>query len=416
MDQYTLSLAQGARLASRQLALADTDQKNHWLDMVARQLRDHVEELLRANRSDLDTAMQMGLTGAQLERLTLDAKRVAGMASAIEDIARLPDPIGEIMESTLRPNGLEIKKVRVPLGVVLFIYESRPNVTTDAAGLCVKSGNAVILRGGKEAILTNQAINKVLRECLQLAGLPTTAVQLVGNTDRAVVDHLLSLAEYIDLAIPRGGEGLIRRVAERARMPVMKHYQGICHVYVHEAAYLEMARNIVLNAKCQRPGVCNAAESLLVDRAIAARFLPGMVAALQQAGVEIRGCPETCRLSPGVVPVTERDFSTEYLDLKMSVRVVGGLDDAIDHIGRYGSAHTDAIVTQDGVAATQFAQRVDSSAVLINASTRFNDGGEFGFGAEIGISTDKYHARGPCSLRELTSYKYVVTGTGQIRN
>lgn len=415
LEAYAVDLARRARAASRALALASTDQKNDWLDRAAGQLRNRRDELLAANRRDLDAAPGYALTPAQIDRLTLDAKRIEAMASGLDTVAALPDPVGELIESSVRPNGLKIDKVRVPLGVVFFIYESRPNVTADAAALCVKSGNAVILRGGKEAIHTNLAIHAMLEQSLAACGLPADAVQMVKISDRELVDHLLHLSEFIDLAIPRGGEGLIRRVAAEAKMPMMKHYQGICHVYVHSAADQDMARSIVLNAKCQRPGVCNAAESLLVDRAIAREFLPPTLAALRQSGVEIRGCTETQKLASGVVPASEQDYGTEYLDLKISVRVVDGLGQAVDHITRYGSAHTDTIVTRDPAAAREFTRRVDSSAVLVNASTRFNDGFEFGLGAEIGISTDKYHARGPCGLRELTSYKYVVLGQGQIR-
>ena len=335
--------------------------------------------------------------------------------ATVTDVAALPDPIGEIRGSTIRPNGLVVHKVGVPLGVILFIYESRPNVTLDAAALCVKSGNAVILRGGKEAIHSNTAIYRVLQDSLTKAGLPMDAVQLVTTTDRAAVGHLLKLNEYIDLAIPRGGESLIRRVAAEATMPVLKHYTGNCHVYVEKSADHDMAERIILNAKCQRPGVCNAAESLLIDAAIADTFLPRVAAALQEKGVELRGCSVTCRLVPGAKPATEDDYAAEYLELIMSVKVVAGLDEAIAHIERYGSHHTDAIVTNDLTAARRFTAEVDSAAVLVNASTRFNDGHELGLGAEIGISTDKFHARGPCGLLELTSYKYVILGSGQVR-
>jgi glutamate-5-semialdehyde dehydrogenase len=415
LQGHALELGQRARVAARILALASTAVKDRWLARLAESLRGRADELLAANQRDLDAAPGYGLSGAQTDRLRLDSKRIEAMARGVEDVRELPDPVGEVMESTTRPNGLEIDKVRVPLGVVFFIYESRPNVTTDAAALCIKSGNAVILRGGKEAAHTNQAIHALIAQSLEQCGLPPDGAQMIAVPDRELVSHLLRLDQYINLVIPRGGESLIRRVAAEARMPVMKHYQGICHVYVHEQADLAMARSIVLNAKCQRPGMCNAAESLLVDRAVADRFLPGMISELQQAGVEVRGCPETQGLACGVVPATEQDFATEYLDLKLSVRVVNNLDEAVEHIARYGSAHTDAIVTRDAGAAREFTRRVDSSAVMVNASTRFNDGGEFGLGAEIGISTDKYHARGPCGLRELTSYKYVVHGDGHVR-
>ena len=330
-------------------------------------------------------------------------------------IAALPDPIGRVLDSSIRPNGLQVHKVGVPLGVIFFIYESRPNVTVDAAGLCVKSGNAIVLRGGKEALHSNTALHAVLQSCLREAELPEAAVQLVTSTDRAAVGQLLRMDRHIDLVIPRGGESLIRRVAEEARMPVLKHYMGNCHVYVDQAADLDMAERIVINAKCQRPGVCNAAESLLVHAKVAKSFLPRAAAALAKKGVELRGCPVTCSLVPEATPATDADYAAEYLDLILSVKVVEGLEEAIEHIARFGSGHTEAIVTNDLSAARRFLAAVDSSAVLVNASTRFNDGFEFGLGAEIGISTDKFHARGPCGLQELCSYKYIVYGSGQVR-
>jgi glutamate-5-semialdehyde dehydrogenase len=315
----------------------------------------------------------------------------------------------------VRPNGLHVHKVGVPLGVIFFIYESRPNVTVDAAGLCVKSGNAIILRGGHEALYTNACLYDLLKEALESVGLPGDAVQLVSIPDRTTVGLLLKLHEYIDLVIPRGGESLIRRVTDEATMPVLKHYNGVCHVYVDAAADLEMAERIIVNAKCQRPGVCNAAECLLIHRDVAGAFLPLAARALKQRGVELRGCEATRRLVPDTKPATEKDYATEYLDLILSVKVVNSLEEAVSHIERYGSQHTDTIVTNDLSAARRFTTLVDSSAVLVNASTRFNDGFEFGLGAEIGISTDKLHARGPCGLRELTTYKYVVYGEGQVR-
>ena len=327
----------------------------------------------------------------------------------------LPDPVGEVIWSSVRPNGLQVQKVRVPLGVMFFIYESRPNVTADAAALCVKSGNAVILRGGKEAAHSNAAIAEILAEAAADAGLPGDAVQLVATPDREAVGHFLRLPEYISVAIPRGGEGLIRRVSQEAKMPVIKHYAGNCHVYLDRAADPDMAERIVVNAKCQRMGVCNAAESLVVHAAVAPTLLPRVCQALVQRGIEIRGDQRTRELFPQAVPATEEDYGKEYLGPVISVKVVDSLDEAVEHISRYGSQHTDAIVTGDLAAAREFAARIDSSAVMVNASTRFNDGGEFGLGAEIGISTDKFHARGPCGLNELTSYKYVVYGSGQVR-
>jgi glutamate-5-semialdehyde dehydrogenase len=323
--------------------------------------------------------------------------------------------VGEVIDSSIRPNGLQILKTRVPLGVVFFIYESRPNVTADAAAICVKSGNAVILRGGKEAMHSSRAVVEILCETLDEMGLPRDAVQLVGTTDRQAVGHFLRLPELIDVAIPRGGEGLIRRVSEEAQMPVIKHFAGNCHVYVDRAADLDMAAGITVNAKCQRMGVCNAAESLLVHAAVADRFLPLIGRQLHERGVEIRGDARTCSLVRPASRASDEDYATEYLGPTISCRVVDSLDEAIEHINRYGSKHTDAIITADLQAAREFTARVDSSAVMVNASTRFNDGGEFGLGAEIGISTDKFHARGPCGLKELTSYKYVVWGDGQIR-
>jgi glutamate-5-semialdehyde dehydrogenase len=345
----------------------------------------------------------------------LTPKRIEEIAVGLEQVAALPEPIGQIMHSTVRPNGLRIDKVRVPLGVVFFIYESRPNVTADAAAICVKAGNAVILRGGKEAMNSSRAIVDTLADAADEIGLPADAVQLVNTTDRAAVGKFLAMPGYIDLVIPRGGEGLIRRVAAEAKMPVIKHFTGNCHVYVDSGADLVMAHEILINSKCQRLGVCNAAESLLVHADVAGEFLPSIGQALATHGIEIRGDERTCELVPGARPATEEDYAAEYLGPIISSRVVGSLDEAIEHINRYGSKHTDAIVTDNLAASREFAARVDSSAVMINASTRFNDGGQFGLGAEIGISTDKFHARGPCGVEELTSYKYVIQGSGQTR-
>ena len=330
-------------------------------------------------------------------------------------MAGLPDPVGETIDRLTRPNGLEVGRVRVPLGVVFFIYESRPNVTADAAAICVKSGNAVILRGGKEALHSNQALHRLLADALEESGLPRDAVQLVETIDRAAVGRFLELREFIDVAIPRGGKSLIERVAAEATMPVIKHFDGICHVYVDRAADLDMARAILINSKCQRPGVCNAAESLLVHADVADRFLPQVGPALAAAGVEVRGDVRIREYLPDARVAEEQDYRTEFLDLILAARVVDSLDEAIARVNEYGSHHTDAIVTADAAAARRFADEVDSAAVMVNASTRFNDGGELGLGAEIGISTDKFHARGPCGLRELTSYKYIVRGAGQIR-
>ncbi|MEX0586525.1 MAG: glutamate-5-semialdehyde dehydrogenase [Pirellulales bacterium] len=408
-------MARRARRASIDLAQVPTEQKNDWLRRSAALLREHSARLIEANRADLDAAPGFGLTAAAVERLQLTPAAIEGIAAGLEQVATLPDPVGEVIEASVRPSGLEVKKVRVPLGVVFFIYESRPNVTADAAALCVKSGNAVILRGGKEAAHSSKAIVELLHEAAGECGIPRDAVQLVATTDREAVGHFLALNQFIDLAIPRGGESLIRRVAAEATMPVIKHFTGNCHVYVDAAADLSMAERIVTNAKCQKMGVCNAAESLLVHAHVAEAFLPRIAASLARYAVEIRGDERTRSLIPSAQPVTEDDYAAEFLGPVLSCRVVDSLADAIDHVNRYGSRHTDAIVTADAAAARTFTARVDSSAVMVNASTRFNDGFEFGLGAEIGISTDKFLARGPCGLKELTSYKYLVYGTGQVR-
>jgi glutamate-5-semialdehyde dehydrogenase len=415
LDRYCADVSARAKQASARLGVTKTSVKDHWLRRSAKLLRERSDQIEQANALDLASAPGYGLTEAAIDRLRLTPKRIDEIATGLEQIAELPDPIGEVMRTTNRPNGLRIDKVRVPLGVVFFIYESRPNVTADAAAICVKSGNAVILRGGKEAIHSSQAIVDILHEAADEVGLPGDAVQLVNTTDRAAVGKFLAMAEYIDLAIPRGGEGLIRRVAEEAKMPVIKHFTGNCHVYVDSNADLDMAMEIVLNSKCQRMGVCNAAESLVVHADVAGEFLPSIGRALAKHGVEIRGDERTCELVPEAKPASDEDYSTEFLGPIISSRVVGSVGEAIEHINRYGSRHTDAIVTADADASREFVERIDSSAVMINASTRFNDGGQFGLGAEIGISTDKFHARGPCGLEELTSYKYVVHGTGQIR-
>ncbi len=412
---YATEVAQRAARAARSLAQVRGELKNAWLRQSAQALRQHASAIQQANQRDLDAAPDYRLTAAQIERLTLTPARIEGMAQGLEDVAALPDPVGETIESTVRPNGLEVAKVRVPLGTVLFIYESRPNVTADAAAICVKSGNAVILRGGKEARHSSRAILELLQQAAVRGGLPADAMQLVGTTDRAAVGHFLRLAEYIDVAIPRGGAGLIRRVTEEATMPVIKHFDGNCHLYVDAAADLAMAHALTINAKCQRMGVCNACESLLVHAGVAERFLPQIGEALDAQGVEVRGDARTRQWLPRAVAATEADYRAEYLGPQISVRVVDSLEEAIDHINRYGSHHTDAIVTGDLTAARRFVAAVDSAAVMVNASTRFHDGGEFGLGAEIGISTDKFHARGPCGLKELTSYKYVVYGQGHVR-
>jgi glutamate-5-semialdehyde dehydrogenase len=415
LGQYCLDVAVRAKRAAADLANVAGAAKTRFLRHGAESLRTRAADLLEANRQDLAAAPGFGLSDAQIDRLRLTPKAIESMAVGLEEVAALPEPIGEVIESSVRPNGLEVLKVRVPLGVVFFIYESRPNVTADAAAICVKSGNAVILRGGKEAAHSNQAIAELLVEAAVEAGLPADAVQLVSTTDREAVGHFLRLDEFITVAIPRGGEGLIRRVTAEAKMPVIKHFTGNCHVYVDAAADLDMAERIIVNAKCQRMGVCNAAESLLVHAQVARQFLPRIGRTLAERGIELRADDRAQKLLPGSRPATEEDFAAEYLGPVLSICVVDSLDDAIRHINRYGSQHTEAIVTRDLAAAREFAARVDSSAVMINASTRFNDGGEFGLGAEIGISTDKLHARGPCGVKELTSYKYVVYGSGQVK-
>lgn len=412
---YTRNVATQARAASRELALVTGRKKIDWLKRSADAIRERSKMLIAENAIDLEKGPGYGLNAAALDRLKLTDSRLDAIAVALEQVSGLPDPVGEVIDSNVRPNGLLVTRVRVPLGVVFFIYESRPNVTVDAAALCVKSGNAVILRGGKEALHSNLALYSVLADALEETGLPRHAVQLVETTDRDAVGHFLKMHELIDVTIPRGGKSLIERVAAEATMPVLKHFDGVCHVFVDRSADFEQAEAIVINSKCQRPGVCNAAESLLVHAGIAETFLPKVAESLKQSGVELRCCERSRRLVPWGKSATEQDFRTEYLDLILSVKIVDNVDDAITHINEYGSHHTDAILTNDLAAAQKFTAAVDSAAVMVNASTRFNDGGEFGLGAEIGISTDKFHARGPCGLRELTSYKYVVHGAGQVK-
>lgn len=413
---YCEQTARQAKLASAELAVLSTEAKDRWLQASADELTSSFDEIIHANARDLECAHQFGLTEAAIDRLRLDSKRIGAIAQSLREIASLTDPIGETIQGCVRPNGLEIRKVRVPLGVVFFIYESRPNVTVDAAGICVKSGNAVILRGGKEARHSSAALIASIQRAANRCKLPKGAIHLVEPTDREAVGHFLALPQYVDVAIPRGGKGLIERVTKEAKMPVIKHFDGNCHVFVDASADEQVAVDIVVNSKCQRMGVCNACESLLVHAGLASSFLPKIARELTGRQVEIRGCDATCRILERAVPATDQDWSTEYLGPIISVKIVENLAAAIAHINRYGSHHTDAIVTRDLQAAQSFLAKVDSSAVMVNASTRFNDGGEFGMGAEIGISTDKFHARGPCGLRELTSYKYLVIGNGQIRH
>lgn len=406
-------LARQARAAADELATITRGVKDQWLLQSADALVRATDDLVAANALDLAVAME--LSPAMRDRLTLTPARIKAAAEGMRQVAALPDPVGMVREGSVRPNGLEVTKVSVPLGVIFFLYESRPNVTVDAAALCVKSGNAVILRGGKEAIHSNTFLYRLLSRELEQCGLPTHAVQLVTTTDREAVGLLLKRNDLIDLAIPRGGESLIRRVASEATMPVLKHYLGNCHVYVDRSADLDMAERIVVNAKCQRPGVCNAAESLLVHADIADKFVPRIGAALAKRGVEIRGCEITRTYLPSALLATDADHAAEFCDLVMSMKIVPDRESAVAHIRRFGSRHTESIVTEDLRAARYFVSHVDSSAVMVNASTRFNDGFELGLGAEIGISTDKFHARGPCGLQELTSYKYVVFGEGHVR-
>ncbi len=409
-------IAKDTKAAGQVLAITGADQKDKALKAMANALRHGVKKIIKANNLDLKSARAKGLQTSLIDRLRLDEKRVKAMAKGLEDIIKLSDPVGEVIKMTRRPNGLQVGRIRVPIGVIGIIYEARPNVTSDAAGLCLKSGNAVILRGGSLAIHSNKAVADYLRTGLKKAGLPAACISLVKDTSRQAVDALLKLDQYIDLIIPRGGESLIRKVVKSSRIPVIKHYKGTCHVYVDEMADLNMAEEICFNAKVQRPGVCNAMETMLVHKDAAARFLPSMVRKFKQAGVEIRGCDQTGCIVKGIKKAKKSDWPAEYLDLILAVKIVGSLDEAVRHIQEYGSSHTEAIVTDDYKAGMDFLNKVDSACVFINASTRFSDGGEFGLGAEIGISTDKIHARGPMGLEELTIYKNIVFGSGQIRS
>ncbi|HSA30424.1 MAG TPA: glutamate-5-semialdehyde dehydrogenase [Candidatus Omnitrophota bacterium] len=409
-------MAQAAKFASRQLAMVATAEKNRALRLMAKMLLAEKDFLVRENQKDIQAGEKAGLSRAMIDRLLLNDKRIQSMADCLLDTAGLADPVDEVIEKFTRPNGLVISKVRTPIGVIGIIFESRPNVTSDCVGLCLKSGNACILKGGKEAAYSNKAIFSLLRKALAETRISEDSIQLIESADRASVEELLKLNAYVDLIVPRGGEGLIRFVAEHSTIPVVKHYKGVCHTYVSEYADLNKAHKICFNAKVQRPGVCNAMETMLVHRDVAVRFLPGMIRDLKEAGVEIRGCPLTRKIvKAGVKAAKESDWPEEYLDLILAVKVVDSLQDAIDHINKYGSGHSDAIVTDSRKEAAQFFKAVDSACVYANASTRFTDGYEFGFGAEIGISTDKLHARGPMGLRELTTYKFVIQGKGQVR-
>ncbi len=415
MREIVLEVGKRAKRAAMKLSTASTSEKNKALKLIAENLLSQKDVILSANQVDLEKADQKGITGALRDRLLLTEGRLKEMANGLLEVVELKDPVGEVVAGWKISNGLEIKKVRVPLGVVAMIYEARPNVTVDAAGLCLKSGNAVILRGSSIAWNSNFALTRVIREALSQTELPVDSVQYLEDPSHEAAQDLMKLVGYIDVLIPRGGESLIRSTIENAKVPVIETGVGNCHVYVDASADLEMAKRIVINAKCQRPGVCNAAETLLVHQKIANLFLPLIVEALKERGVEMFGCPETRKIVSGVQPATEEDWKREYLDLKIAIKVVGSLDEAIAHINTYGTKHSEAIVTNDYLNARRFQEEVDAAAVYVNASTRFTDGGQFGLGAEIGISTQKLHARGPMSLAELTSTKFLISGNGQIR-
>ena len=416
IKQYMQGVGKAAREASREMARADTASKNRALLNIAAAIRRDKEKLLVANRADLEAAKAAGMEAAMLDRLALTEKSVAAMAEGLEQIAALPDPIGEISDLKYRPSGIQVGRMRVPLGVIGIIYEARPNVTVDAAGLCIKSGNACILRGGSEAIHCNRALAALVHEGLEAAGLPKGAAQVVETTDRAAVGELITMKAYVDVIVPRGGKGLIERISNEANIPVIKHLDGNCHVYVDDEADLAKALKILENAKTQRLGTCNTAESLLVARSVATTMLPKLAGMLVEKDVEIRGCAETQKLVPQARAATEEDFYTEYLAAIISCKVVAGLDEAIAHINQYSSQHTESIVTENYSHARRFLREVDYSSVMVNASTSFADGFEFGLGAEIGISTDKLHARGPVGLEGLTSVKFIVLGNGEVRS
>lgn len=415
IEATIVEMAKAARAAASDMARCSVLKKNEVLLKIADKINTDADKIKTENRKDLEWAREKGLSDAMIDRLTVKDATINSMVNGLQEVALLPDPVGALTDARLRPNGLQISRMRIPLGVIGIIYESRPNVTIDAAGLCLKAGNAVILRGGSEALHSNRALAALIGAALRECGLSEKAVQVVPIRDREAVNVLLRQEEAIDLIIPRGGEGLIRFVVENSKIPVLKHYKGVCHTYVDAGAKIDMAEEICLNAKVQRPGVCNAMETLLVHRSIAEAFLPNMAKRFQDAGVEIRGCPETRRILPEAKEAQDTDWSEEYLDLVLSVKVVENMEEAISHIAKYGSNHTEAIVTTDYQRARRFLRDVDSSVVLVNASTRFNDGGELGLGAEIGVSTSKLHAFGPMGVEELTTTKFVVYGDGQIR-
>ena len=410
-----LKMAEAAKRASFSLGSASSLEKDRAITLMAKNIKKGASRILGANKKDIKAAEKKKMKPAFIDRLTLNARRIDGMISSLEEVRKLDDVVGQIIQARRRPNGLLIAKMRVPIGVIGIIYEARPNVTSDCIGLCLKSANSVILKGGSEALYSNIAIFECLRSALAKTSIPVDAIQLVTSKERSAVRELLKLNAYIDLIMPRGGESLIKEVTENSRIPVLKHYKGVCHVYVDEYADLNMAHKIAMNAKVQRPAVCNAMETLLVHEDVAARFLPAIGRDLSNAGVEIRGCRKTKVILKGIKSATEDDWYTEYLDLILAVKVVSSLDEAIAHINKYGSNHSDAIVSENYANAVSFLGRVDSACVYVNASTRFTDGYEFGMGAEIGISTDKLHARGPMGLEELTTYKYVILGNGQVR-
>jgi len=410
-----LKIARQAKMASQELANLSSSTKNKSLLRMAESIEKNRERIIEENKKDVNLAKKKELSKALIDRLTLDEKRIRQMSKSLEEIVNIEDPIGKIENIRKRPNGLQIGKMVVPLGVIGIVYEARPNVTIDAAALCLKAGNATILRGGSQAIYSNIILADLLKKAGQEAGLPSGSIQLIKTTDRRAVTEMLKLNAYIDVIIPRGGEELIRVVMENSTIPVIKHYKGICHIYVDQEADLKMAEEISFNAKVQRPGVCNSMETLLINEKIAAEFLPGMIRRLQEAAVEIRGDEKTCQIIRGIKRASEEDWQTEYLDLILSIKVVEGIEEAINHINNYGSHLSDAIVTNNYAKSRQFLQKIDSAAVYVNASTRFTDGAEFGLGAEIGISTQKLHARGPMGVNELTSTKFIIWGDGQIR-
>jgi glutamate-5-semialdehyde dehydrogenase len=415
IEETIREMAQAAKRAAKIVSVLGTDKKNEALERVARKLRDEAGAIKEENEKDLKYARDKGLSDAMIDRLAVDDGVIQAMVQGLRDVIALQDPVGKVTGMWMRPNGLQVGRVRIPLGVIAMIYEARPNATIDAAGLCLKAGNAVILRGGSEALHSNTVLARLIQEALRETGVPEGAAQVVPVRERAAVNALLGQDDSLDLVIPRGGEGLIRFVVEHSKIPVLKHFKGVCHIYVDANADLAMAEEIAYNAKVQRPGVCNAMETLLVHRQAAQAFLPKIAERFREAAVELRGCPETCKLVPEAKEATEEDWPAEYLDLILAVKVVSSMGEAIAHIAKYGSAHTEAIVTSDYSRARQFLREVDASVVLVNASTRFNDGGELGLGAEIGISTSKLHAYGPMGLEELTTTKFVVLGDGQVR-